>query len=94
MAHALFHVQHSLSVRLCFVLGILGLVFLVPWWLVLAISCIGIALFYPFPEFLLPGILFDILYGAGPAMWDMFRHTILFLTIFIVFTFIRSRIRI
>lgn len=94
MGHVFSDVQHSLSVRLCFVLGILALVFLVPWWLVLVISCIGIAFFYPFPEFLLPGILFDILYGVGPTMWDMFRHTIFFLAIFIVLTFIRSRIRI
>ncbi len=85
--------QHSVLGRFLFVLGMLVLVLLVPWWLVLVISCLGIVLWYPFPEFLLPAILSDILYGGGGDVWGMFRHTIIFLAIFIFATFIRSRVR-
>jgi hypothetical protein len=37
--------------------------------------------------------LFDILYGAGPGVWNLARHTIIFLAVFLVVTFIRSRVR-
>lgn len=85
--------QDSIQARIFFVCITLVLVFLVPWWLVLILGLVGVAIFHPFPEFLLTGILFDILYGAGPGVWNLARHTIIFLAVFLVVTFIRSRIR-
>lgn len=85
--------QNSMLARCLFVIATLILVFLLPWWFVLAVSLLGIFFFYPFPEFLLPGILFDILYGTHGSLWNIARHTIIFLAVFIVLTFIRSRLR-
>lgn len=58
-----------LQKRLFFDVGFLIILFFSPWWVVFFWGALGVIFFSNYYEFLIVGILFDLLYGGAHTSW-------------------------
>lgn len=68
-------------------------IFLLPWWLVMVVGMIGVIIFGGFYEFIVAGIVLDLLYLPIEGGHIRFFASGLFFIVFLFVYWIRTRIR-